>query len=117
MDSAEETNVRSDLRQASSSHSEREGVQGGSETSNAVRVVDEKTRGDVVRVADEKTRGDVVRVADEKTLGDVVRVVDEKIRGDVVRVADENTRGGDGGGRVEDVTIFIRSDRNEQDQE
>ena len=30
---------------------------------------------------------------------------------------DEKTGGGDGGGRVEDVAIFIRSDNNEQDQE
>ena len=30
---------------------------------------------------------------------------------------DEKTRGGDGGGRVEDVAIFIRSDKNGQDQE
>ena len=30
---------------------------------------------------------------------------------------DEKTGGGDGGGRVEDVTIFIRSDKNGQDQE
>ena len=39
----------------------------------------------------------------------------------VVRVGDsgtdEKTGGGDGGGRVEDVTIFIRSDKNGQDQE
>ena len=27
------------------------------------------------------------------------------------------TEGGDGGGRVEDVTIFVRSDKNGQDQE
>ena len=30
---------------------------------------------------------------------------------------DEKTGGGDGGGRVEDVTIFNRSDKNGQDQE
>ena len=30
---------------------------------------------------------------------------------------DEKTGGGDGGGRVEDVAIFIRSDKNGQDQE
>ena len=30
---------------------------------------------------------------------------------------DEKTGGGDGGGRVEDVTIFIRADENGQDQE
>ena len=39
----------------------------------------------------------------------------------VVRVGDggtdEKTGGGDGSGRVEDVTIFIRSDKNGQDQE
>ena len=39
----------------------------------------------------------------------------------VVRVgdsgADEKTGGGDGGGRVEDVAIFIRSDKNGQYQE
>ena len=39
----------------------------------------------------------------------------------VVRVGDggtdEKTGGGDGGGRVEDVTIFIRSDKNGQNQE
>ena len=29
----------------------------------------------------------------------------------------EKTGGGDGGGRVEDVAIFIRSDQNGQDQE
>ena len=29
----------------------------------------------------------------------------------------KKTRGGDGGGRVEDVAIFIRSDKNGQDQE
>ena len=52
---------------------EREGVQGGSETSNVVRVGDGGT--------------------------------------------DEKTGGGDGGGRVEDVTIFIRSDKNGQYQE
>ena len=49
------------------------GVQGGSETSNVVRVGDGGT--------------------------------------------DEKTGGGDGGGRVEDVTIFIRSDKNGQNQE
>ena len=65
-----EKNVRSDLRQTR----EKEGVQGGSETSN----VD-------------------VRVGVDGT--------------------DEKTGGGDGGGRVEDVTIFIRSDKNGQDQE
>ena len=66
-------NVRSDLRQESTSWSEREGVQGGSATSNIVRVGDSGT--------------------------------------------DEKTGGGDGGGRVEDVAIFIRSDKNGQDQE
>ena len=39
----------------------------------------------------------------------------------VVRVGDggtdEKTGCGDGGGRIEDVTIFIRSDTNGQDQE
>ena len=30
---------------------------------------------------------------------------------------DENTGGVDGGGRVEDVTIFVSSDKNRQDQE
>ena len=50
-----------------------QGVQGGSETSNVVRVGDSGT--------------------------------------------DEKTGGGDGGGRVEDVAIFIRSDKNGQDQE
>ena len=30
---------------------------------------------------------------------------------------DEKTGGRDGGGRVEDVAIFIRSDKNGQDQE
>ena len=30
---------------------------------------------------------------------------------------DEKSRGGDGGGRVEDATISIRSDNNGQDQE
>ena len=39
----------------------------------------------------------------------------------VVRVGDggtdEKTGGGDGGGRVEDVKIFIRSDKNGQNQE
>ena len=50
-----------------------EGVQGGSETSNVVRVGDSGT--------------------------------------------DEKTGGGDGGGRVEDVAIFIRSDKNGQYQE
>ena len=39
----------------------------------------------------------------------------------VVRVPDDSTEvktgGGDGGGRVEDVTIFIRSDTNGQDHE
>ncbi len=42
-------NARNDLRQAITSQSEREGVQGGSETSNVVRVgdggTDEKTGG------------------------------------------------------------------------
>ena len=51
----------------------REGVQGGSETSNVVQVGDGGT--------------------------------------------DEKTGDGDGGGRVEDVTIFIRSDKNGQNQE
>ena len=60
-------------RQASTRWSEREGVQGGSETSNVVRVGDGNT--------------------------------------------DEMTGGGDGGGRVEDVTIFVGSDKNGQDQE
>ena len=68
-----EKNVRSDLRQESTSYSEREGVQGGSETSNVVWVGDSGT--------------------------------------------DEKTGGGDGGGRVEDVAIFIRGDNNVQDQE
>ena len=68
-----EKNVRSDLRQASTSQRESEGVQCGSETSNGVRVGDGGT--------------------------------------------DEKTGGGDGGGRGEDVTIFIRSDQNGQDQE
>ena len=68
-----EKNVSSDLRQESTSWSEREGVQGGSETSNVVRVGDSGT--------------------------------------------DEKIGGGDGGGRVEDVAIFIRSDKNGQDQE
>ena len=53
--------------------SEREGVQGGSETSNVVRVGDGGT--------------------------------------------DEKTGGGDGGGKVEDVMIFIWSDKNGQNQE
>ena len=39
----------------------------------------------------------------------------------VVRVGEggtaEKTGGGDGGGRVEDVTVFVRSDTNGQDQE
>ena len=39
----------------------------------------------------------------------------------VVRVGDsgtdDKTGGGDVGGRVEEVTIFIRSDKNGQDQE
>ena len=52
---------------------EREGVQGGSETSNVVRVGDGGT--------------------------------------------DEKTGGRDGGSRVEDVTIFIRSDKNGQNHE
>ena len=30
---------------------------------------------------------------------------------------DEKTGGGDGSGRVEDVAIFVRSDKNGQDQE
>ena len=64
-----EKNVRSDLRQTR----EKDGVQGGSETSNVVRVG--------------------------------------------VGGTDEKTGCGDGGGRVEDVTIFIRSDKNGQDQE
>ena len=68
-----EKNVRSDLRQESTSKSEREGVQGGRETSNVVRVGDSGT--------------------------------------------DEKTGGGDGGGRVEDIAIFIRNDKNGQDQE
>ena len=63
-----EKNVSGDLRQAS----EREGVQGGSETSNVVQVGDGGT--------------------------------------------DEKTGGGDGGGRVEHVMIFIRSDKNGQYQ-
>ena len=64
---------RSDLRQASTGWSEREGVQGGSVTSNAVRVGAGGT--------------------------------------------DEKTGGGYGGGRVEDVTIFVKSDKNRQDEE
>ena len=68
-----EKNARSDLRQESTSYSEREGVHGGSETSNVIRVGDSGT--------------------------------------------DEKTGGGDGGGRVEDVAILIRSDKNGQDRE
>ena len=68
-----EKNARSDLRQAITSQSEREGVQDGSETSNIVRVGDGGT--------------------------------------------DEKTGCGDGGGRVEDVTMFNRSDKNGQNQE
>ena len=64
-----EKSVRSDLQQESTSWSERDGVQGGSVTSNVVRVWDGGT--------------------------------------------DEKTGGGDGGGRVEDVT----SDMNGQNQE
>ena len=64
-----EKNVKSDLRQLEW----REGVIGGSETSNVVWVGDGGT--------------------------------------------EEKTGGGDGGGRVEDVTIFIRSHKNGQDQE
>ena len=55
-----------------SSYSEKEGEQGYSETSNAVRVGDG---------------------------------------------TDEKTGSGDGGGRVEDDTIFVRSDTNGQNQE
>ena len=68
-----EKNVRSDVRQVSTGLSEREGVQGGSETSNDVWVGEGGT--------------------------------------------DEKTGGGDAGGRVEDVTIFVRCDKNGQDQE
>ena len=62
-----EKNIRSDLREANTSQSEREGVQGSSETSNVVRV----------------------GVGDGGT--------------------DEKTGGGCGGGRVEDITILVRS--------
>ena len=41
--------------------------------------------------------------------------------GNVVRVGDsgtdEKTGGGNGGGRVEDVTIFVRSNKDGQDRE
>ena len=36
---------------------------------------------------------------------------------ETVALIDETTVGGDGGGRVEDVAIFIRSDKNGQYQE
>ena len=56
------------------------------------------------------------------------RRVPARVKGKVYKVAvrpamlygldtDEKTGGGDGGGRVEDVAIFIRSDKNGQDQE
>ena len=54
-----------------------------------------------------RVKGKVVQGGSETS--NVVRVVDD---GD----SDEKTGGGDGGGRV-DVTIFIRSDKNGQDQE
>ena len=56
------------------------------------------------------------------------RRVPARVKGKVYKVAvsnvvwvgdsgtDEKTGGGDGGGRVEDVAIFIRSDKNGQDQ-
>ena len=49
--------------------------------------------------------------------GKVCTVIVDSKTSNVVRVGDggtdEKTGGGDGGGRVEDVTIFIRSDKNE----
>ena len=49
--------------------------------------------------------------------GKVYTVTVDSKTSNVVRVGyggtDEKTGGGDGGGRVEDVTIFIRSDKNE----
>ena len=55
-----------------------------------------------------RVKGKVYKVAVIST-SNVVRVGDGG--------TDEKTGGGDGGGRVEDVTIFIRSDKNGQDQE
>ena len=52
------------------------------------------------------------------------RRVPARVKGKVYKVAVRpamlymlETGGGDGGGRVEDVAIFIRSDKNGQDQE
>ena len=50
---------------------------------------------------------EAVQVGNETS--NVVRVGD--------RGTDENAGGGDGGGRVEDVTMFDRSDKNGQNQE
>ena len=53
---------------------------------------------------------------------EVAKVEDFKYLGSTVQSngeggTDEKTGGGDGGGIVEDVTIFIRSDKNGQNQE
>ena len=55
-----------------------------------------------------RVKGKVYKVAVRPAI-DVVRVGDSG--------TDEKTGGGDGGGRVEDVAIFIRSDKNGHDQE
>ena len=78
---------------------------------------------------------EVAKVEDFKYLGSTVqsngecgRRVSARVKGKVYRVAVRPamlygletvalTKGGDGGGRVEDVTIFIRSDKNGQNQE
>ena len=64
---------------------------------------------------------EVAKVEDFKYLGSTVQRNGECGREVKKRVqagcTDENTGGGDEGGRVEDVTIFIMSDNNEQDQE
>ena len=52
-----------------------------------------------------RVKGKVYTVTVDSKTSNVVRVGDGGI--------DEKTGGGDGGGRVEDVTIFIRSDNNE----
>ena len=55
-----------------------------------------------------------------KTYGMRVNVIQHEIlmhKKLTPRGTDENIGGGDGGGSVEDATIFIRSDKNGQDQE
>ena len=56
-----------------------------------------------------RVKGKVYTVQGGSETSNVVRVGDSG--------TDKKTGGRDGGGRVEDVTIFIRSDKNGQNQE